>query len=267
MPDHRLYHDLASLWPTLSPPSDYLDEAELVLDQLDQHFGHNAGPLRLLDLGAGGGHLAVHLADAGHHVTAVDLSPDMLALCRNLVPDADVVQGDMRTLDLLAPPHDRAPYDAVLLTDAVDYMTTPDDAAAAVATVARHLRPGGLAMIAPTYVRETFTSGATESDGLQNPDDPTQPHLFSYVYDLAPANPAGHLCEMLLLILVPDPDTGRVDVVEDRHACGLFPDTHWRRFIADAGLRLISAPEPDPLDDDDDDDAPWSLYLATRPAP
>jgi ubiquinone/menaquinone biosynthesis C-methylase UbiE len=274
MTPHRLYHDLAHLWPVLSPPSDYRDEAELILDELRAHFGHADEGLRLLDLGAGGGHLAVHLAEAGHAVTAVDLSAQMLAQCRELVPTATTIQGDMRSLDLLEDAAPDAGFDAVLLTDAVDYMTTPEDAAAAVATVARHLRPGGVGMIAPTYVRETFTPGATESDGLTSPDQPPgdapsiAPHLFSYVYDLAPHDPASHLTEMLLLILVPDPRTGRVEVIEDRHACGLFADAQWRRWIADAGLTLTRDPD-DELEEAGDLDAPagpWSLYVATRPA-
>ncbi|MEM6756577.1 MAG: class I SAM-dependent methyltransferase [Planctomycetota bacterium] len=267
MPEHRLYHDLAPLWPRLSPPSDYRDEAEHVLDRLDAWFGPDAGPLRLLDLGAGGGHLACHLADADHHVTAVDLSTDMLAQCRALIPNATVIEGDMRTLDLAAPPHGLPPFDAVLLTDAVDYMTTPDDAAAAVATVARHLRPGGLAMIAPTYTRETFTSGTAESDGEHRPDDPAAPRLFSYVYDLDPHHPDSHRCEMLLLILVRDADTGRVEVIEDRHTCGLFSDAQWRGWIKTAGLELITADDPRSLGDALlGDDEPWSLFAATRPA-
>lgn len=266
MGEHRLYHDLAHLWPSLSPPSDYLDEAEHLLDRLDAWFGPDAGPLRILDLGAGGGHLSCHLQDAGHRVTAVDLSADMLALCRGLVPGCDAIQGDMRTLDLADPPHEREPFDAVLLSDAIDYMTTPQDAAAAVATVARHLRPGGLAIIAPTYTRETFTPGAAESDGGRDPDDPTAPHLFSYVYALDPADPLGHRCEMLLLVLVRDPDTSRVEVIEDRHACGLFADADWRRWIAEAGLQTIDADDPRLLETPDlDGEAPWSLFVATRP--
>ncbi|MEM9253672.1 MAG: class I SAM-dependent methyltransferase [Planctomycetota bacterium] len=270
MPDartHRLYHDLAHLWPRLSPPSDYVDEAENVLDRLDAWFGSDAGPLRLLDLGAGGGHLACHLRQARHQVTAVDLSPEMLAQCRSLVPDAVTIEGDMRSIDLGAHPHGLPPFDAVLLTDAVDYMTTPSDASAAVATVARHLRPGGLAMIAPTYVRETFVSGSAESDGEHDTDDPTSPHLFSYVYDLAPDDPDNHRCEMLLLILVRDPNTGRVEVIEDRHECGLFRDAEWRGWIEQAGLELVDNDDPRRLGEATlDDGQPWSLFVATKPA-
>ncbi|MEM0913277.1 MAG: class I SAM-dependent methyltransferase [Planctomycetota bacterium] len=264
---HRLYHDLAHLWPRLSPPSDYAGEAENVLDRLDAWFGPDAGSLRLLDLGAGGGHLACHLQQAGHRVTAVDLSTEMLAQCQSLVPGVVTIEGDMRTIDLTGKPYNLPPFDAVLLTDAVDYMTTTADAAAAVATVARHVRPGGLTMIAPTYVRETFVSGSAESDGEHDTDDPTAPRLFSYVYDLAPDDPDNHRCEMLLLILVRDPDTGRVEVIEDRHACGLFRDAEWRGWIEQAGLELVADDDPRRLDEATlDDDQPWSLFIATKPA-
>ncbi|MEO0588896.1 MAG: class I SAM-dependent methyltransferase, partial [Planctomycetota bacterium] len=192
MPNHRLYHDLAHLWPLLSPPSDYQNEADHALALFDAWFD-SPEQLTLLDLGAGGGHLALHLHQAGHTVTAVDLAEPMLEQCRALVPGIETVRDDMRTARLTTPENQPRTFDAVLLTDAIDYMTTPDDAAAAVHTVAHHLRPGGLALIAPTYTRETFVSGSTESDtapqaarGLASDATPTQPHLFSYVYDLDP---------------------------------------------------------------------------------
>ncbi|MEM6333973.1 MAG: class I SAM-dependent methyltransferase [Planctomycetota bacterium] len=153
MTQYRLYHDLAHLWPLLSPPSDYQNEADHALALLDAWFDAPQ-QLTLLDLGAGGGHLALHLHQAGHTVTAVDLAEPMLEQCRALVPGIETLRDDMRTARLIdAANNQPRTFDAVLLTDAIDYMTTPQDAAAAIATVAHHLRPGGLALIAPTYTR------------------------------------------------------------------------------------------------------------------
>ncbi|MEO0587454.1 MAG: hypothetical protein AAF078_07435, partial [Planctomycetota bacterium] len=83
------------------------------------------------------------------------------------------------------------------------------------------------------------------------------------------------LCEMLLLILARNPDTQRVEVIEDRHTCGLFPEHQWRQWLQDAGLTTLDdhprlAPTLTPPDthqeDDEEEDieSPWTLFAATR---
>jgi hypothetical protein len=53
----RLYSELASWWPLLSPPEEYEEEAAFFLDLLGA-AGAPAGPrCTLLELGAGGGGL------------------------------------------------------------------------------------------------------------------------------------------------------------------------------------------------------------------
>ena len=73
---NRLYGDLAFLWPLMSPPDQYRDEARYWRQALRQRLG--PGRLRILDLGAGGGHNLHHLAGE-FDATAVDLSAEMLA--------------------------------------------------------------------------------------------------------------------------------------------------------------------------------------------
>ncbi|MEM6333974.1 MAG: hypothetical protein AAF823_11620 [Planctomycetota bacterium] len=84
---------------------------------------------------------------------------------------------------------------------------------------------------------------------------------------------------MLLLILARNPDTQRVEVIEDRHTCGLFPEHQWRQWLQDANLQPLEhhprlaptlAPppaSPDTPEDDDEEDIepPWTLFAATRP--
>ena len=41
-----------------------------------------ATPAGVLDVGAGTGRVALHLAQAGHDVTALDLDPELLAVAR-----------------------------------------------------------------------------------------------------------------------------------------------------------------------------------------
>jgi len=55
----------------------------------------------VLDLGCGAGvPVARHFAGLGHEVTGVDSSPEMIALFRANLPDAEALVADMRTLAL-----------------------------------------------------------------------------------------------------------------------------------------------------------------------
>ncbi|MXZ45551.1 MAG: class I SAM-dependent methyltransferase [Chloroflexi bacterium] len=98
----------------------------------------------VLELGCGTGRVAVPLAASGVRVTGVDLSPAMLALARDRADGLPVrlVEGDMRTLDL------GECFGAVFVPlGGLQHMTTAADVAAALATVARHLQPGGHAVV------------------------------------------------------------------------------------------------------------------------
>src|ERR1022692_1804330 len=129
--EYRLYRDLAGWWPLISPPQEYAAEA----GYLAGVFGSAAAAVReVLDLGSGGGHVAVHLKGR-LALTLVDRSQEMLSVSRGLNPECAHVQGDMRTIRL------GRVFDAVLVHDAVDYLTSEADlrqvvarAAAAVAT-------------------------------------------------------------------------------------------------------------------------------------
>ncbi|MEM1214000.1 MAG: class I SAM-dependent methyltransferase [Planctomycetota bacterium] len=221
----RLYDDLAWLWPVISPPGDYAEEAERLRAVIEARTGRRAG-WSVLELGAGGGHTLVHLEPFASRCVAVDLSEPMLEKYRALVDGAETVVGDMREVRL------GERFDVVLLHDAVDYMTSSADAAAAMATVAAHLAPGGVALVAPTYTRETFVDGEVADDGTELPTggDVT---FFSYVYD---PDPGDETFEMVLLYLIRDAATRRVEVVEDRHVCGIFSAAQWLGWMGEAGL-------------------------------
>ncbi len=81
-----------------------IDELEhLLLDRwLLERVAALAGGRPVLDVGCGPGHIANHLQLAGADVTALDLSPGMVAQARELFPSLRVSAGDQR--DLMRPP-------------------------------------------------------------------------------------------------------------------------------------------------------------------
>lgn len=83
--------------------------------------GRLAGADSLLDVGAGTGRLTLPLADAAARVTALDHSPDMLAVLRGKGPPAHL---EVRCQELADALHDPAlpPHDAVLAAWSLAYL-------------------------------------------------------------------------------------------------------------------------------------------------
>ncbi|SNS02725.1 class I SAM-dependent DNA methyltransferase [Antarctobacter heliothermus] len=91
----------------------------------------------VLDLGCGAGApIGVFLSDAGYDVTGVDYAPAMLALYARRLPQARVIEADMRALAL-----DRQ-FDAIIGWGSFFHLTQ-DAQRAALPTIAEYLAPGG----------------------------------------------------------------------------------------------------------------------------
>ena len=106
----------------------------------------DAGPARIVDVGGGTGGFAVPLAQLGHRVEVIDPSPDALAALDRRAREAGVAdritgqQGDLADLaDIVATDQARQ-VDLVLCHGVLEVV---DDPAAALATIASVLRPGG----------------------------------------------------------------------------------------------------------------------------
>jgi len=220
IPLNRLYGDLAHLWPLVSPPSDYADEAPNWSQVLRERLG--PGRHTLLELGCGGGHLLFHLT-ADFEATAVDISPEMLKNSMRLNPSVDHHLGDMRTVRL------GRTFRAVIIHDAVDYMLTESDLRAAFATAAAHLEQGGVLIVTPDDFRETFrdcrVSSETHSQGTWD--------LTLIQFDHDP-DPSDTMTETLMAFLVRD--GGRLTLELDRHILGLFPTATWLSLMDEAGF-------------------------------
>lgn len=241
----RLYRDLARLWPLLSPAEDYVEEATTLRKLVAERgppAGATGGMQRLLELGAGGGHVLVHLENQ-FECTATDLSESMLEQCAQLIPNVRRVAADMRTVRL------NEQFDVVLLLDAVDYMKSEDDVLAALTTAKTHLAPGGLLLLAPTYTRESFEDGEVADDGTTTEEEDIT--YFSYVHD---PDPKDSEYEMILLYLLRNHATRKVEVIEDRHQCGLFGEAQWLSFLerSDLPAEVI------------EDDKAWTLFAGVR---
>ncbi len=136
------YHE----WDSVA---EYYDAAYEVTDRRDVQFfvdaaEHSAGPT--LELGCGTGRVLIPTAAAGHAITGLDLSPQMLALCRDKLsrqPDevqarVRLVEGDMTNFDT------GQTYSLVTIPfRPFQHLVTVAEQRAALECINRHLVPGG----------------------------------------------------------------------------------------------------------------------------
>jgi SAM-dependent methyltransferase len=230
----RLYGDLAKWWPLLSPPSHYGDEAAQLNLRITRETGWSnrrstAGRGKTaLELGCGGGSLARHLKQR-FAMTLVDRSPQMLKVSRAVNPECEHLRGDMTTLRL------SRQFDFVLIHDAIEYMTTEAMLRATFATAAAHCKPGGLFMVVPDCVRETFTPG-THTGGEDGADGRGLRYI-EWVFD---ADPTDTRYDGVFAFLLRDA-RGRITVETDRHQCGLYRRRDWLKWIAAAGFARVTS--------------------------
>jgi SAM-dependent methyltransferase len=223
---YSLYGELAGWWPVISPPVEYADDAAV----LGAVFASAAEPVRsVLDLGCGGGHLALHLK-AGRSMTLVDLSAQMLEVSRQLNPDCEHIEGDMLSIRL------GRQYDAVLVHDAVDYVTTQDDLRRLIETAYAHCRPGGVAAFAPDHTAETFRAGTGGGGG--NDGSGRQASFREKTTDPDPGDD-WILAEYEFTLRAGD---GTVQVVQEAHRLGSFRRETWLRLLRDAGFAAEARP-------------------------
>jgi hypothetical protein len=131
----------------------------------------------------------------------------------------------------------------VLIHDAIMYLTTEDDLTAALATARAHLAAGGVLVVLPDCVAESFTPGI-ETGGK---DDEAGRGLRYICWNHAPA--AGttvHHADYAILLRDTD---GLARAVYDRHTIGIFPRDTWRAAFARAGLAGLTI-RPDPWRED-----------------
>lgn len=217
----RMYDELAGWWPLLSAPDEYEEEARAYGQLL---AGASQRPLTsLLELGSGGGNNASHLKRLAP-MTLVEPSAGMRSVSEALNPECEHVEGDMRTVRL------GRTFDAVFVHDAICYMSTGDDLQRALDTAFVHCRPGGVALLVPDFVRETFEPSM--SHGGRDDETGRGLRYLEWCWDPDPADTA-YVAEYALLLREAE---GTVRAEHDRHVEGLFPRQEWLDRLHGAGF-------------------------------
>ncbi len=223
-----MYDEFAYLWPLISDPEDYAEEASYWRDALRAALG--PGRHHILELGVGGGNNLYHLT-SDFEATAVDISESMLANSIQLNPAVEHHVGDMRSVRL------GRTFEAVIIHDAIDYLLTEADIQATLATARAHLDPGGVFITAPDWYRETFP-GASGSCKARSKDG-LELTVIEYTHD---PDPTDTTIETIFVYIIKE--RGRLQVEEDRHTTGLFSRHTWLRLMMGSGFEVKDLPYP-----------------------
>ncbi len=204
---------------------DYEREARFVVDLVARLKPE--GATSLLDLACGtGGHLA---ALARHYeVEGLDSSPAMLEVARRRAPGARLHRADLAGFDL------GRRFDVVVsLFSSIAYAHTRERFEQAVGSIARHLEPGGLALIEPWFAPDEFQADSLHAALVDRPE-----------VKIARVNRSRlerglSVVEFHYLVV----DLLGAHSFSERHEMGLFSRDDYARAFAAAGLTLEHSPE------------------------
>jgi SAM-dependent methyltransferase len=220
----KLYDELAGWWQLVSPTEHYADEAAFFKELFRAESAKT-----ILELGSGGGNVAWFLKK-DFTLTLTDISGGMLSESKKQNPELEHIRGDMRALRL------GRTFDGVLIHDAIMYMTSKEDLRAALVTAYEHCKPGGMVVIAPDWVAETFRLHTTH-EGVDAGGRGVR--YLEWVWDADP-NDTKVNYEFILALKEGD----ELRTVVDRQVVGVFPRATWLRLLEEVGFEAKAVEDP-----------------------
>ncbi len=203
---------------------DYRKEAAYLEETIRAHL--RTGGKRLLDLACGSGqHLAYFQQQFA--IQGLDLSPELLELARERLPEVPFHLADMADFDL------GAPFDVLTcLFSAVGYLKTLERLRQAAACWAKHLVPGGVLLIEPWFTPADWKPGSVHAILVDEPE--------LKIARLSTSKVDGRLSYFDLHYLVATPEDTQHYV--ERHELGLFEMQEQLDILAQAGLMPLYDP-------------------------
>ncbi len=179
-----------------------------------------------LDVACGTGLHLAYLTDR-YEVHGMDLSPEMLGMAKERLPDVPLVKADMLSFDL------GRQFDVVsCLFSSIGYMRDTTQLVQAVSTMARHLAPEGLMLVEPWLALDQWTDEHISADFIDKPD-----------IKLARMNRSrrqGRFSRLELHHLVLTAEGA--DYFVENHELFMFTDEEYRAAFRAAGMQVEHVP-------------------------
>jgi len=202
---------------------DYPREAA-ELDRLIQE--RRPGARTLLDVACGTGAHLDHLS--GYEAEGLDLDPEMLAVARERLPKVAFHEGDMVDFDL------GKRFDAVVcMFSSIGYVRTEERLRSAVASMARHLEPGGVLVVEPWLSPEAWVDRHVGAVFVDEPE--------LKIARMNVGEREGNLSIFEFEYLVGTPNG--LERFNERHELGLFTVEQYLEAFRAAGLEVDHDPE------------------------
>ena len=151
MQNQLLYKDLARYYDLIYSWKDYKKEAATV-KSLIKKFKKSKGS-ELLEAACGTGKHAQYLKE-DFSVLGTDVNKGMVDMAKKKVKGVAFKQADMINLNL------RKQFDIIVcLFSSIGYVKTPANLQKTIRGFARHLKPGGIALIEPWFTKATYNVG------------------------------------------------------------------------------------------------------------
>lgn len=188
---------------------------------------HAERPVRnLLDVACGTGLYLAELQQT-FAVEGLDLDPGMLAVAREKCPDVPLHQADMVEFDL------GRRFDALIcLGSSIGYAGTLARLRQTASTFARHVEPGGVAIVEPWFTPDVWEDGRISADLRDGPGVKIARMLVSGRRESVSTLDIHYL-------------VGRaegVDAFVEHHELGLFTVEQYRTAFTDAGFAVTHDP-------------------------
>jgi len=239
MPEQELYRKFARYYDLIYQWMDYEGESEFIKKVVEQC--KTSEGMDLLDVACGtGGH--IFYLQNSFNILGLDINPEMLEIAREKLPGIELVEGDMKKMDL---PQE---FDTILcLFSAINYHTNLDELEETFKRFYNHLKPGGVLIFDLGFCTENWDEGRMLVDAVVEGDLQLARISQSRLYD-------GVFNANFVFLVKED---GKMDFEIDQHQMGVFSTPEVANVLEKIGF-LTSIYN-------DYNDLPWDEKSDERP--